>query len=114
MSESLKTLTLSQAAELLKCNPETVRRLAQARKIPSAKLGRKWVFIQQDLAQFLRNQYSISESVVQVVDNDEESLCQSTNETLFGGLNSLHQMEQEYNALLGLETISKPKNSKQS
>lgn len=108
MSESTKTLTLNQAAEFLQCNPETVRRLAQAGKIPSAKLGRKWVFIQQDLAQYIRNQYSNAESVVQVVDNDEESLCQSTNETESGGLNSSLQTETEYNALLGLKTDSKP------
>ncbi|QKI88909.1 helix-turn-helix domain-containing protein [Thiomicrorhabdus xiamenensis] len=114
MSEQTKLLTLSQAANYLGCNPETVRRHAQAGKIPAAKLGRKWVFIEQDLAQYLRNQYSTPESVVQVVDNNEESLCQSTNETLSGGLNSLHQMEREYSALLGLKTESKRKNSKQS
>lgn len=104
MSEPMKTLTLQQAAEFLHCNPETVRRLAQANKIPSAKLGRKWVFIEQDLAQYIRNQYSNAESVVQVVDNDEESLCQSTLETTSGGLISQHQTEVEYNALLQLKT----------
>jgi excisionase family DNA binding protein len=112
MSEQ-KTLTLQQAAAFLQCNPETVRRLAQAKKIPSAKLGRKWVFIEQDLAQFIRNQYSIGESVVQVVDkNEESSLCQYTNETLSGGLNSLHQTEEEYDALLGLKTDARQKNTK--
>ncbi|WP_321276240.1 helix-turn-helix domain-containing protein [Thiomicrorhabdus indica] len=105
MSEQTKLLTLSQAANYLGCNPETVRRHAQAGKIPAAKLGRKWVFIEQDLAQFLRNQYSTPESVVQVVDNNEESsLCQSISETTSGGQNSLHQTETEYNALLGLKT----------
>jgi excisionase family DNA binding protein len=103
-----KTLTLLQAAKFLNCNSETVRRLAQANKIPSAKLGRKWVFIEQDLAQYIRNQYSNPESVVQVVDNNEESLCQSTLETTSGGLNSLHQTEVEYDALLGLNKSSKP------
>ena len=107
MSEQTNLLTLRQTAELLQVNPETVRRLAQAGKIPSAKIGRKWVFIQQDLAQYIRNQYSITESVVQVVDKDEESLCQSTLETLSGGQNSHHQMEQEYNALLRLKTTIK-------
>jgi len=104
MSEQTKLFTLKQAADYLGCNPETVRRHAQAKKIPAAKLGRKWVFIEQDLAQYLRNQYSTPESVVQVVDNNEESLCQSTLETTSGGQNSLHQTEVEYNALLGLKT----------
>lgn len=108
MSEPTKTLTINQAAEFLQCNPETVRRLAQAGKIPSAKLGRKWVFIQQDLAQYIRSQYSNTESVVQVVDNDEESLCQYTLETTSGGLSSSHQTGKEYDALLGLNTNKMP------
>lgn len=107
MSEQTKTLTLNQAAEFLHCNPETVRRLAQAGQIPCGKLGRKWVFIQQDLEQHIRKQYPTPESVVQVVDNDEESLCQYTLETPSGGLNSLHQTEQEYDALLRLKTDNK-------
>ncbi|NPA72793.1 MAG: helix-turn-helix domain-containing protein [Gammaproteobacteria bacterium] len=101
------TLSLSQAAYFLNCHKETVRRLAQACKIPSAKIGRKWVFIQEDLAQYIRNQYSIPESAVQVVDNNEESLCQSTLETLSGGQSSLHQMEQEYSNLLQLKIDNK-------
>jgi excisionase family DNA binding protein len=104
MSESLKTLTLVQVAELLQVNPETVRRHAQAGKIPCAKMGSKWVFIEQDIAQHLRNQYPIAEGVVQVVDNDEDSLCQFTYEATSGGQNSPHQTELEYNALLGLKT----------
>lgn len=108
MSEQTNLLTLRQTAELLQVNPETVRRLAQAGKIPSAKIGRKWVFIQQDLAQYIRSQYSNPESVVQVVDNDEESLCQSILETTSGGLTLLHQTEKEYDALLGLNTNKKP------
>ncbi|MCU7837627.1 MAG: helix-turn-helix domain-containing protein [gamma proteobacterium symbiont of Taylorina sp.] len=115
MSDEITTLTLIQASEFLQCNPETVRRLAKSNKIPASKIGRKWVFIKQDLAQFLRKQYSNPESVVQVVDKmGDESLCQYTNETLSGGLNSWHQMEKEYNALLGLETDNKPLNTKQS
>ena len=108
MNSTRTPLCLKQAAEYLNLNPETVRRHAIQGKIPAAKFGRKWVFIQQDLAQFLRNQYSNPESVVQVVDNNEESLCQSTNETESGGQNSLHQTELEYDALLGLNNINKP------
>ncbi|MBD3822732.1 MAG: helix-turn-helix domain-containing protein [Thiotrichales bacterium] len=103
-NQPTRTLTLQQAAKFLNCNPETVRRHASEGKIPSAKLGRKWVFIEQDLAQYIRNQYSNAESVVQVVDNNEESLCQSTLETTSGGLISQHQTEVEYNALLRLKT----------
>lgn len=105
MCDEITTFTLSQASDFLQCNPETLRRMAKAHKIPASKIGRKWVFIKQDLAQFLRKQYSNPESVVQVVDKmGDESLCQYTNETLSGGLSSLHQMEKEYNVLLGLET----------
>jgi len=107
MNIEATTLDLEQAASFLNCNKETVRRLASAKKIPAGKIGRKWIFIQSDLENHIRTQYSNTESVVQVVDSDEESLCQYTFETTSGGLNSHHQMEQEYDALLGLKTKNK-------
>ncbi|WP_296830783.1 helix-turn-helix domain-containing protein [Thiomicrospira sp.] len=113
MNERLKTLTLQQVAELLQVNPETVRRHAQAGKIPCAKLGSKWVFIEQDVAQYLRNQYSKKVGVARVVDNNEESLCQYTSAETSGGLNLLHQTEDEYAAQLKLGKNEKRKNTKQ-
>ncbi|WEJ61882.1 helix-turn-helix domain-containing protein [Thiomicrorhabdus lithotrophica] len=107
MNTTSTTLSLDQAASYLNCNKETVRRLAQANRLPAGKVGRKWIYIQRDLENYIRKQYSTYESVVQVVDNDEESLCQYTLETTSGGLNSLHQMEQEYDALLRLKTDNK-------
>lgn len=109
----LKTLTLQQVADLLQVNPETVRRHAQAGKIPCAKIGTKWVFIEQDIAQYLRKQYSKKVDVAQVVDSNEESLCQYTNAAMSGGLSSQHQMENEYDALLKRGKDGKRKNSKQ-
>lgn len=113
MNERLKTLTLQQVAELLQVNPETVRRHAQAGKIPCAKLGSKWVFIEQDVAQYLRNQYSKKVGVAQVVDTCEESICQYTNAATSGGLNLQHQTDQEYADQLKLGKNEKRKNTKQ-
>jgi excisionase family DNA binding protein len=40
----MSTLTLYEAASLTKCHPDTLRRMAKAREVPSTKVGRSWVF----------------------------------------------------------------------
>jgi len=54
----MKTLDLSEAAAFLKMHPEEVRRRAKLGLIPGAKAGRAWVFIDEDLAAWLRERYS--------------------------------------------------------
>jgi excisionase family DNA binding protein len=49
-----KTLTLQEAAELLHMHPETLRQRAQAGEIRAAKPGRSWVFLEEDLLDYLR------------------------------------------------------------
>ena len=51
------TLTLEEAASLLKVHPETLRELALKGKVPGVKVGRAWVFITGDLVAWLRTQY---------------------------------------------------------
>ena len=47
----MQTLTLDQAAKLLKLHPQTLLQRARNGDIPAAKLGKCWVFIEQDLIQ---------------------------------------------------------------
>ena len=54
----MKTLTLIEAAGFLKMHPEEVRRRAKLGRIPGAKSGRAWVFIDVDLADYLRSLYA--------------------------------------------------------
>ena len=42
--------TLPEAAEFLRVHPETLRQLARTGKMPGAKVGRAWVFLEEDLA----------------------------------------------------------------
>ena len=45
----MRTLTLQQAADLLKLHPVTVAERAADGRIPAAKIGRRWVFVEDDL-----------------------------------------------------------------
>lgn len=52
----MRTLTLSEAADLLKVHENRVMEWAGQGIIPGAKLGRAWVFIDEDLTAFVRKQ----------------------------------------------------------
>jgi excisionase family DNA binding protein len=56
MSSELQTdvLTLDEAAELLRCHPVTVKRLAIKGAIPAKKLGSLWRFSRQRLMEWLQ------------------------------------------------------------
>ncbi len=52
----METLDLIGAAHFLRMHPETLRRRACRREIPGARAGRAWVFLDLDLAEWLRAQ----------------------------------------------------------
>lgn len=52
----MKTLNLSEAAELLKVHENRVMEWAGRGVIPGAKLGRAWVFMEDDLVEFVRKE----------------------------------------------------------
>jgi hypothetical protein len=62
---SLRTLTLDEAAAFLHMHPEEVRTRTKRGLIPGAKTGRRWVFLEIDLVEFVRSLYreSIGSSV---------------------------------------------------
>lgn len=53
----MKTLNLNEAAAFLRLHPHTLEAKARAGDIPGAKPGKCWVFIDVDLADWLRAQY---------------------------------------------------------
>jgi hypothetical protein len=55
----MKTLNLREAAAFLHMHPEELRTRAKRGIIPGAKIGRCWVFIDTDLAEFIRSQYPV-------------------------------------------------------
>ena len=49
-----RTLSLNEAAAFLHMHPEEVRTRAKRGLIPGAKAGRCWIFLEVDLAEFVR------------------------------------------------------------
>lgn len=57
----MKTFNLVEAAEFVKMHPQTLEQKARAGEAPGAKMGKRWVFIDEDLAAWIRASYSNGE-----------------------------------------------------
>ena len=97
----MKTLNLDQAAELLGAHRETIRRQAASAQLPAVKIGRSWVFIEQDLVMYIRNKYSACDAL-QGVHTRSNTIWHSTKEKATGGL-IFSTKEREYAKVLGLK-----------
>jgi excisionase family DNA binding protein len=53
-----QVLNTSQAAELLQMTEQTLLRLTRKGVIPGAQIGRRWVFIEDDLVAAIRDEYT--------------------------------------------------------
>src|SRR5476651_2227829 len=96
----MHTLGLIEAAAFLRVHPEELRRRAKSGRIPGAKVGRAWVFLQEDLADFLRSLYSQPRQALRVTPRKEIQECHSSNAVVRGGLISPHRAASELDALL--------------
>lgn len=47
-------LNADQCAALLRCSKSHLHRLARAGVVPSTKIGRGWVFVEEDVLQLVR------------------------------------------------------------
>ena len=54
----MQTLSLHEAARLVRLHPETLRAWAKSGRAPGAKLGKVWRFIEEDLIDWIRTNYS--------------------------------------------------------
>jgi hypothetical protein len=97
----MRTLSLSEAAALLHMHPEEVRRRAKCGAIPGAKPGRCWIFIEDDLADYVRSFYATPRQALQVTLRKEME-CHFANAAVAGGSTSLLPTGSEYAELLGL------------
>jgi excisionase family DNA binding protein len=102
----MRTLSLAEAAAVLRMHPEEVRRRAKCGAIPAAKPGRCWIFIEDDLAEYVRSLYATPRQALQVTLR-KETECHFANAAVSGGSTSLLQTGSEYADLLGLP--SKPR-----
>ena len=101
LANEMQTLDLKEAAQFLRVHPEELRRRAKAGLIPGAKVGRAWVFLEEDLATYLRSLYSQPRQALQVTLRKESS-CHFANAAVSGGSTSSLQPENEYAVLLRL------------
>ena len=106
----MNTVDLHGAAALLFMHPEVLRRWAKIGKIPGAKIGKRWVFVTDDLVNYLRSQYAWNRQALQVTSR-KESTCHFRSAEQPGGSNASLQMESEYKNLLGLATKPSRKNT---
>ena len=72
----MNILDLQQAARLMQMNPESLRRLAFRGAIPARKPGRKWLFVEEHLEEWLKGDYAASGEMA----HKRGELCPSTNE----------------------------------
>ncbi len=57
----MQTLTLQEAAAMLKTTPETVSAMIRNERLPAAKIGRAWVLVDVDVIRWLRGRYAREE-----------------------------------------------------
>ena len=102
----MNTLTLRQAAALLKIHPVTLLEKARAGDIPGAKIGKCWVFVEIDLIDYIRSQYP--RRALQG-ERMEVSVCHSTNaRTRLTDGSSIPTTDDEYSKVLALPIRRKP------
>jgi excisionase family DNA binding protein len=53
----MQTLSLREAAAMLKTTPETVSAMIRNERLPAAKIGRAWVLVDVDVIRWLRGRY---------------------------------------------------------
>jgi excisionase family DNA binding protein len=106
----MKTLNLQEAAGLLHMHVVTVRNKARSGELPAAKIGKRWLFLEIDLINWLRLHYPAQ--ALQGDKPNEVSLCRSTNVkiALSGGLSS-PSTDDAYKKALGLTTARPRRNT---
>jgi len=97
------TLDLKEAAIFLRCHPEELRRRAKAGLVPGAKFARCWVFLEDDLATYLRSLYPQPRQALQVTLRKELE-CHFANAAVSGGSTFASHPGNEYADLLKLPT----------
>src|SRR5579863_9271646 len=106
-----RTLTLDEAASFLHMHPEEVRSRAKRGLIPGAKTGRRWVFLEIDLIEFVRSLYPVRRQALQVTSQEAVCHLSSARSRRCGGSTSSRQTASEYDDLLRLPTAKRPRSS---
>ena len=107
----MRTLSLREAAEFLHLHPEELRQRAKAGHIPGAKVGRAWVFLEDDFVAHVRSLYVSPRRTLQVASPRETPSHIVNAKRSFGSTRPL-PVDKLYAELLGLPKKPSRKNSK--
>jgi hypothetical protein len=107
----MRTLDLREAADFLRMSPAVLRQKACEGLVKAAKPGKRWVFLDDDLAVYLGQLYAGRRQAPLSGSNEEKSLWSYTNAVVSGGSDSPHRTASEYVNLLGLRTNGKRANT---
>jgi helix-turn-helix protein len=105
----VRTYDLVEAAVFLRMSPAVLREKARRGLVKAAKPGKRWVFLEDDLAVFLGRLYAARRQAPLSGSNVEKSTWGYQDAVMSGGSTSLHQTASEYAALLRLPTNRKRK-----
>ena len=104
----MRTLNLDHAAAFLHISPAVLRQKAKRGEVKGAKPGKRWVFLEDDLVEYLRSLYA-GAGQAPSSGCKEDTLWHSTNAAKPGGSASRTPAGSEYAALLGLKTGKRPR-----
>ena len=98
----METMTVDEAAALLKIHPVTLCAKAAQGIIPGARVGKRWVFVKVDLIDHIRAQYPLQATQGVTM---EKSSWHSTNGKIpqIGGSRSRQPTDDAYSKALGLQ-----------
>src|SRR3954453_12737572 len=100
----MRTFDLHEAERWLHMSPAVLRLHARQGRIKAAKPGKRWVFLEEDLAAYLGQLYAVRRQAPLSGPNSEKSIWGYTNAAMSGGSISPRQTAREYASLLGLKT----------
>ena len=107
----MQTLDLHEAAQFLRMSPAVLRLHARQGRVKAAKPGKRWVFLDADLAAYLGELYALRRQAPLSGSNPEESVWGYTNAVVSGGSISPRRMDSDYADLLGLTTERSRRNT---
>ena len=105
------TCDLHEAAALLHMSLAVLRLHARQGRVKAAKPGKRWVFLEDDLAAYLGQLYAGRRQAPLSGSNVEESSWGYTDAVMSGGSISPRWTASEYVALLGLATETRRRNT---
>lgn len=103
----MRPFDLEEAAAFLRMSPAVLRVKARRKEVKAAKPGKRWVFLECDLVDYLDRLYAAGRQAPLSGSNVGGSTWESSNAVMSGGSTSPLRMANEYASLLGLPTERK-------